>query len=102
MKLTKGGKGLYMHCLPADITGVSCKEGEVSADVFERYRLETYREACHKPFVIAAMILLARFENPGHVLKQLAQRKIPAAREFEERLHSASRLNAVLNRKLVI
>jgi knotted carbamoyltransferase YgeW len=29
MKLTKDGKALYMHCLPADITGVSCKEGEV-------------------------------------------------------------------------
>ena len=25
MKLTKGGKALYMHCLPADISGVSCK-----------------------------------------------------------------------------
>ncbi len=77
MKLTKGGKGLYMHCLPADITGVSCKEGEVSADVFERYRLDTYREAYHKPFAIAAMILQARFENPSHVLKQLVQRKTP-------------------------
>lgn len=77
MKLTKAGKALYMHCLPADITGVSCKEGEVSADVFERYRLDTYREASHKPFAIAAMILLARFENPSQVLKQLAQRKTP-------------------------
>ena len=66
-----------MHCLPADITGVSCKEGEVSADVFERYRLDTYREASHKPFAIAAMIFLARFENPAKVLKQLAQRKTP-------------------------
>ncbi|HQB83361.1 MAG TPA: knotted carbamoyltransferase YgeW, partial [Candidatus Rifleibacterium sp.] len=25
MKLTKNGKALYMHCLPADITDVSCK-----------------------------------------------------------------------------
>ena len=39
MKLTKGGQALYMHCLPADVTGVSCKAGEVSAAVFERYRL---------------------------------------------------------------
>ena len=31
MKLTKGGKALYLHCLPADISGVSCKEGEVAA-----------------------------------------------------------------------
>jgi ornithine carbamoyltransferase len=27
---TKGGKALYMHCLPADVTGVSCAAGEVS------------------------------------------------------------------------
>ena len=27
MSLTKNGKALYLHCLPADITGVSCKEG---------------------------------------------------------------------------
>ncbi|MFQ5490793.1 MAG: knotted carbamoyltransferase YgeW [Phycisphaerae bacterium] len=62
------GHALYMHCLPADITGVSCQAGEVSAEVFERYRLATYHEASHKPFVIAAMILLARFEDPAAVL----------------------------------
>ncbi len=77
MKLTKSGKALYMHCLPADISGVSCKEGEVAASVFERFRLATYNEAGHKPFVIAAMILLTRFENPSQVLNQLAQRKTP-------------------------
>lgn len=63
MKLTKGGKALYMHCLPADITDVSCKEGEVSKDVFEKYRIHTYHEASYKPFVIAAMILSSKFEN---------------------------------------
>ena len=26
MSLTKDGKALYLHCLPADITGVSCEE----------------------------------------------------------------------------
>jgi len=77
MKPTRAGKALYMHCLPADITGVSCKEGEVAASVFERYRLATYREAGHKPFVIAAMILMTRFEKPGHVLKQLLDRNAP-------------------------
>jgi knotted carbamoyltransferase YgeW len=56
MKLTRNGKALYMHCLPADISGVSCANGEVAASVFERYRLSTYREAGFKPFVIAAMI----------------------------------------------
>ena len=77
MKLTKGGKGLYCHCLPADISGVSCKEGECAASVFERYRLDTYAEAAHKPFVIAAMILLTRFPNPAKVLTQLMERERP-------------------------
>ena len=36
MKQTKQGNALYMHCLPADISGVSCKEGEVAADVFRK------------------------------------------------------------------
>ena len=39
---TKDGKALYMHCLPADISGVSCKEGEVEASVFDRYRISLY------------------------------------------------------------
>jgi ornithine carbamoyltransferase len=42
MKKTRGGNGLYMHCLPADITGVSCREGEVAASVFDRYRTSLY------------------------------------------------------------
>ena len=37
MKLTKDGKALYLHCLPADITGLSCEEGEVDNSVFDRY-----------------------------------------------------------------
>jgi len=77
MSTSAGGKALYMHCLPADITDVSCKEGEVAASVFEKSRLATYREASHKPFVIAAMILLARFEHPGKVIKQLVERGAP-------------------------
>jgi len=73
MQLTRGGKALYMHCLPADITGVSCAAGEVSASVFERYRLATYSEASFKPFVIAAMIVMARIKNFPTVLRQLAK-----------------------------
>ncbi|HBA85800.1 MAG TPA: knotted carbamoyltransferase YgeW [Verrucomicrobia bacterium] len=77
MKLTQGGKALYMHCLPADITGVSCKEGEVQDSVFERYRIETYKEAGYKPFVIAAMMLTNRMQNPLAVLENLMKRKQP-------------------------
>ncbi|MGQ6550280.1 knotted carbamoyltransferase YgeW [Serratia sp. IR-2025] len=71
MKLTKGGEALYMHCLPADITDVSCSEGEVCASVFEKYRIATYKEASWKPYIIAAMIMARKFSNPGLVLDQL-------------------------------
>jgi len=81
MKLTKDGKALYMHCLPADITGVSCKEGEVAATVFDRYRTPLYKEASYKPYIIAAMIFLAKFENPQATL--LALEKEAKARKHE-------------------
>ena len=71
MKLTRGGNALYMHCLPADISGVSCAQGEVSAGVFEKYRIATYQEASFKPFVIAAMIYLARVKSPLAALGKL-------------------------------
>jgi knotted carbamoyltransferase YgeW len=77
MKTTKDGKALYLHCLPADINGVSCEEGEVDASVFDRYRDPLYKEASYKPYVIAAMIFLSKFENPQEVLKKLEERKTP-------------------------
>jgi knotted carbamoyltransferase YgeW len=72
MQLTREGKALYLHCLPADISGGSCKEGEVAATVFERYRVPLYKQAGFKPYIIAAMMLTNRFENPGEVLRQIA------------------------------
>ncbi|MEJ2492622.1 MAG: knotted carbamoyltransferase YgeW, partial [Desulfuromonadales bacterium] len=74
MALTNNKNALYMHCLPADITGVSCAQGEVAASVFERYRDPLYREASFKPYVSAAMIFLARIEQPAEKLQQLLQR----------------------------
>ncbi len=64
MDLTRDRKALYMHCLPADISGVSCERGEVSAEVFEQYRIPTYRQAGFKPFVISAIMYLARVADP--------------------------------------
>jgi len=81
MKLTKEGKALYMHCLPADITGVSCKEGEVDASVFDRYRTPLYKEASYKPYIIAAMIFLAKFKNPQETLKSLEEASKPRIHE---------------------
>lgn len=68
MKLTKNGDALYMHCLPADITDVSCKHGEVASDVFEKYRIRTYKEAGYKPFIIASMIVNSKFKNVAKLL----------------------------------
>lgn len=77
MNLTKDGSALYMHCLPADITDVSCKAGEVSAEVFEQYRLDTYREAGYKPFVIAAMMMTNRFDDVADLLRFMKKRAVP-------------------------
>ena len=71
MALTKDGKAMYMHCLPADITGVSCDAGEVAASVFDRYRDPLYKEASYKPYIIAAMVFLAKIKNPAAKLKEL-------------------------------
>ena len=77
MKVTQGGKALYMHCLPADITDVNCKAGEVAASVFDRYRTPTYNEAEHKLYAIAAMMLLTRFAKPADVLADLYKKAEP-------------------------
>lgn len=71
MRVTRGGAAHYLHCLPADVTDVSCKAGEVSQAVFEKARLDTYREAGHKPFVVAALILHTRFADPEAVVAKL-------------------------------
>jgi len=72
MRGTKGGAAHYLHCLPADVTDVSCAAGEVSKAVFEKARLDTYREASHKPFIVAALILLTRFAEPEALLTRWA------------------------------
>lgn len=77
MSLTKSGSALYMHCLPADISGVSCEKGEVSASVFERYRHKTYKEAGYKPYVIAAMIVASKFSDSSKVLEYLLTQNKP-------------------------
>ncbi len=76
MKRTKAGKALYLHCLPADITGVSCEKGEVDASVFDRYREPLYREAGYKPYIIAAMIFLSKVKDPAKGLSELIKRDL--------------------------
>lgn len=71
MKTTTAGSALYMHCLPADITGVSCTQGEVEKGVFEKYRIKTYIEAGFKPYIIASMILNNKFKRPEILLESM-------------------------------
>jgi knotted carbamoyltransferase YgeW len=77
MESTRDGNALYLHCLPADISGVSCKEGEVGAGVFERYRVPLYRQASHKPYIIAAMIFLSKIKCPQETLSNIISRGLP-------------------------
>ena len=80
MKTTKDGNALYLHCLPADISGVSCKEGEVDASVFDKYRTPLYKQASFKPYIIAAMIFLAKFKDPAALLAKLESEAKPRKR----------------------
>jgi knotted carbamoyltransferase YgeW len=77
METTAGGKALYLHCLPADISGVSADEGEVAASVFERYRTPLYKQASYKPYIIAAMIFLSKIKDPQAKFAELTERALP-------------------------
>jgi len=77
MSTTRGGEALYMHCLPADISGVSCERGEVAASVFDRYRVPQYNQAGYKPYIISAMMFLSKFKNPAEKLKELLEAAKP-------------------------
>jgi knotted carbamoyltransferase YgeW len=77
MAKTKNGQALYLHCLPADITGVSCKQGEVAGSVFDRYREPLYKQAGYKPYIIAAMMLLSKVQDPGKTLEKLLNQGTP-------------------------
>jgi len=74
MALTKDGNATYLHCLPADISDVSCVRGEVTRQVFDKYRDSLYKQASFKPYVIAAMIFLAKSHNPRRALLSLWER----------------------------
>lgn len=74
MNKTRGGKALYLHCLLADISGISCKQGEVGAGVFDAYKKQTYTQAGYKPFIIAGMMLLTQFGEQTYKILQSLER----------------------------
>ena len=65
-----------MHCLPADISNVSCKQGEVQNTVFDRYRIPLYKQAGYKPYIIASMMLNNKFKNPANLLETFIKENI--------------------------
>ena len=73
MALTNEGKALYLHCLPADITDVSCEAGEVAKTVFDRYREPLYKQAGFKPYIIAAMMFLSKVKEPVTIFEALIE-----------------------------
>jgi len=77
MEITKNGNALYLHCLPADISGVSCESGEVAASVFDRYRVPLFKQASFKPYIIASMIFLSKIRDPQKILSALEERSSP-------------------------
>jgi knotted carbamoyltransferase YgeW len=67
MGLTKGGKALYMHPLPADIGD------EVSPGVMKRYKVEVAQEANKKMFIIMAMLAVAKVPDLAKRLAAISE-----------------------------
>ena len=74
MEKTKDGKGLLMHDLPVDITDISCIRGEMTAQVYNANVDSLLAEAGIRPYVIAAMIILTKSEDPRAAFKTIAER----------------------------
>ena len=74
MEKTKEGKALLLHDLPADVTDITCIRGEMTAQVYNANLDSLLSEAGLRPYVIAAMILLAKSEDPNAAFKTIAER----------------------------
>ena len=66
MEITREGRGLYMHCLPADIGA------EVSAPVMEQFRVDLAREANKKVYAIMALLAAAKSHDLAAALMRAA------------------------------
>jgi ornithine carbamoyltransferase len=66
MALTRQGKALYLHCLPADIGA------EVSPGVMEQHRVHVAREANKKLYVIMALLAIGKVPDLAKRLGEIA------------------------------
>jgi hypothetical protein len=48
----------------------------VAESVFDRYRIETYKEAGFKPYIIASMIFNNKFKDAAGMLNTLNEREV--------------------------
>ena len=76
MEKTKDGKALLMHDIPADVTDISCIRGEMTAQVYNANLSCLLAEAGMRPYVIAAMILLSKSEDPKAAFKNIAEKGV--------------------------
>lgn len=74
MEKTKDGKALLLHDLPADVTDISCIRGEMTAQVYGANSSSLLAEAGIRPYVIAAMIILTKSEDPKAAFRTIAER----------------------------
>lgn len=70
-KLTKDANALCMTSLPTYISGLSCKSGEISKGIFDKFKNTAFKQAAYKPYIIAAMMLAYKFEHPELILKDI-------------------------------
>lgn len=74
MEKTKNGKALLLHDIPADVTDITCIRGEMTAQVYNANLENLLKEAGIRPYVIAAMIILSKSEDPKAAFKTIAER----------------------------
>jgi len=70
MGLTRGGKALYAHCLPADIGA------EVSPGVMDQHKVNVARQANWKMYVVMALLAGAKVPDLAAVLASLEPEEI--------------------------
>lgn len=76
MEKTKDGAALLLHDLPAEITDISCVRGEMTAQVYNANMDSLLVQAGLRPYVIAAMVMLTKSEDPKAVLKSLGEKAV--------------------------
>lgn len=74
MEKTKDGNALLLHDLPADVTDINCIRGEMTAQVYNANIDSLLKEAGLRPYVIAAMIIFAKSEDPKAAFETIAER----------------------------